>query len=494
MSDGADKASSDGASDPRQTGWQLAMSTVWRSKIGVLGVLITTVSAALILVALLQDLLFGGLGPYAGIISYMMLPAGFLAGLALIPLALYLQRRRALRGEPEKSSRLVLDLTNPKHQRLLVFVSGMSVVNLALLSVLGYQAYHFTESTAFCGKLCHSVMEPEYTAYQRSPHARVACVECHIGSGASWFVKSKISGLRQVWGVLTDDFSKPVPAPIHNLRPARDTCEQCHWPEVFHGTRPKIFYHYSDEGSVEDPEISAVMLHVGGHDKKTGSYQGIHWHVSRDLQVQYRALDEKRAQIREVKVVRTDGSEKLFVNKAMPEVPEGTEWRRMDCVDCHNRPTHIYDTAEDSVDGQIRQGRLDPTLPEYRSAALEVVQAAYPSREAARQGLVDNLLKFYTEKHPEVAQARRADIEKQAAVLYEQVWSANIYPAMKITWGTYPTQLGHHNDSGCFRCHADQHSTDTGETISQDCDQCHNLVVQEQKLSELDENIKHLLF
>ena len=106
----------------------------------------------------------------------------------------------------------------------------LTSVNFAVFSMFLYRAYHYMESTQCCGQFCHTVMAPEHTAYENSPHSRVACVECHIGSGADWFVNSKISGARQLIAVATATDPTPIQTPVHGLRPARDTCEECHRP------------------------------------------------------------------------------------------------------------------------------------------------------------------------------------------------------------------------------------------------------------------------
>lgn len=476
--------------------WRIVIKGLWTSRLSVLGIGITTISAGMIVTAIISELLGASFGSYQGLITYMLLPGIFVFGLTLIPFGTYVSRHAAKkRGEdPDSLKPFVVDLSNPKHLRFWGFVFIMTVFNVTLLSMITYNGYHYTESTEFCGTLCHSVMEPEYVAYQRSPHARVACVDCHIGSGASWFAKAKLSGLRQVWAVAVDDFSKPIPTPIHNLRPSRETCEQCHWPEVFHGNRPKVFRHIPLEGDATDPEVTALMLHVGGHEKKTGRYSGIHWHVSNKNIVEFRSVDGKREEIRDVRVTKPDGSKVNYVKASLPEIPESQEWRTMGCVDCHNRPTHIYEDPGEAVDKQILNGFIDATLPNIKKISFEAISKEYPDKKSAEKGIMSTIQNFYRNGHPEIFDRKRLDIIKAADILFHEVYAKNVYPRLNIKWNTYPSHIGHRKDMGCFRCHDEEHETPSGESISQDCDQCHTIIAEEERESELDSNIKEYLY
>jgi len=264
----------------------------------------------------------------------MILPGCMVLGLILIPVAAYFHRRQWHRTGVEKDH-LKLNLSNPKHRLFLIGFVMLTVVNMVILGVVGYEGYHFTDSPYFCGMVCHTVMAPEHTACQRSPHGRVSCVECHIDPGAEWFVRAKLSGLLQVYAVATNSFSRPVPVPVGALRPARDTCEVCHWPEKFYGKKVKEFVRFTNNDQIT-PEKTEIPLHIGGHNPATGSFEGIHRHVSKDVEVKYLAADEKRISIARVQVKRPDGSLDEYV-KSDVEVEEGYEpkWRIMDCIGCH---------------------------------------------------------------------------------------------------------------------------------------------------------------
>jgi nitrate/TMAO reductase-like tetraheme cytochrome c subunit len=171
---------------------------------------------------------------------------------------------------------LVIDLNVGRTRTLLLLFMALTLVNVVILAVSTYKAVEVMDSTKFCGQACHSVMAPEFTTYQRSPHSRVACVECHIGPGAGWFVKSKLSGSWQLISVSLDLYPRPIPTPVHNLRPARDTCEQCHWPNKFVGDRLKVITRFRDD-EANTPEKTVLLLRVGGMQGRES--KGIHWHV-----------------------------------------------------------------------------------------------------------------------------------------------------------------------------------------------------------------------
>ena len=209
-----------------------------RSPISVVGMVLTTISAVLFLIVFLADLFGLHTNPYLGIVFFLILPGVFLFGLLLIPLGAWIERRRRARGRaPSEVHWPRIDLNDPAQRTTAVIVFAVTMANIVIVSLAAYRGVEYMDSPQFCGQVCHTVMKPEFTAYQDGPHSRVTCVQCHIGPGASWFAKSKISGTRQVLAVTFHTYSRPIPSPVQNLRPARDTCEQCHWPEKFHGDK-----------------------------------------------------------------------------------------------------------------------------------------------------------------------------------------------------------------------------------------------------------------
>jgi len=455
--------------------WSHVLGGMWRSPLGLLGVVLTTVSATLMVFGVIIDLLGLVDHPYSSVVAYLILPAVMVFGLLLMPLAAYL-RRRQWRKYGIIKEHLQINLSNHRHRKILVGFVVLTVVNFGILGIAGYEGFHFTESPYFCGMVCHQVMEPEYTAYQRSPHAKVRCVDCHIGPGADWFVKSKMSGMRQVVAMVTGDYSRPIPVPVEHLRPASDTCENCHWPEKFHGKKIKEFTRFSNANQTT-PDRSEVALHIGGRNPETDAFEGIHWHVSGDVKVRYLAVDDKRLEIARIQVQRQDGSSEEFVKEGM-EIPADRKnnWRTMDCIDCHNRPTHVYDVPEERVDFGLLARKINGNIPGIREDSLTALKHPYVSREAAQQSLVATLLGLQEKRNQDQAKTHEADIRKAGAFLLE-VYLGNVWPALKLDWGTYRSHLGHEyadEGYGCFRCHAEEHVSEKGRTISQDCSLCHD--------------------
>jgi nitrate/TMAO reductase-like tetraheme cytochrome c subunit len=452
-----------------------------RSTIGILGAALTTVSAVLIL-GLAAAAMQGFVGsPYIGIAAFLVLPGFFILGLLLIPFGAWLERRRA-RLAAERGEAIphlpVIDLNDdPTRRRVLVFIV-LTALNFVILGVAGYKGLHVMDSVAFCGS-CHSVMDPEVTAYRRSPHARVSCVECHIGEGASWFVKSKLSGAWQLISVTFDLYQRPIPVPIHNLRPARETCEECHWPSKFTGDRLRVTTSFTeDEPNTEKKTVA--LLHVGGGQSATGPVKGIHAHVAQGVQIRYLS-SPNRSEISTVEATWADGKTALFRTKGSPAtLPAPDAWRTMDCVDCHNRPTHRFREPGPEVDQAILAHRIDVTLPWIKRESMKALRVSYPTHEAAREGIAKHVTEFYRQLDPAGFPAREASVKAAAAALGD-IYCWNIWPHMRITWGTYPSFLGHDQAPGCFRCHDGDHVDAAGKAISQDCGLCHTLLAVDEK-------------
>ncbi len=490
-----------------------------RHPIGLLGVALTTLSGLLMII--LMGMSMAGLGgnPYLGIITFLVLPAGFLLGLVLMPISRWRQKRHP--AEAGRSDFPVLDLNLARTRNRLVLFLAITAANLVLLAIAAAGAIEFMDSVEFCGKTCHTVMQPELTAHQNSPHARVRCVDCHIGPGAGWFVRSKLSGTRQVFATLFHTYPTPIPTPIENLRPARETCEQCHWPTKFHGTRLQVRRHFQeDEANTEVQTVLALKIGGGavpasgadgaGAGEKPGvaaaeasrtvpasaerpllpEAAGIHWHVA--TQVEYLS-DPKREEVSLVRVHRPDGSVKEFRRPdAGAEPGAGTageaRLRTMDCVDCHNRPTHIYKPAVRALDDALADGHVDAGLPYIRREALAAMQADYPTAEAARTGIADHLRGFYAREYPDL-DAGQGDKLSATIEGVQGVYARNVFPAMKVGWSTYPNHIGHEASPGCFRCHDEELATAEGETISQDCGLCHTLLAIEEEDPEILQQI-----
>jgi len=370
--------------------WRAALRGIWASWTALIGAALATTSGGILLLVWVAELFGADFGPYHAIFSYGLLPVLLLIGLLLLPVGLWRARQAELRGEGELrvgGRRLVLDLDSPLHRRALLFFLVMSGVNLLLLGVATYNGYGYLESTPFCGTVCHTVMEPQYATYQRSPHAAVPCVACHVGSGATSVAEAKLSGLRQVWGVVTGTHSRPVPAPVESLRPAGEICGACHPAERFYGERVRAYEIAPREGNLQDPVVTVLRMHTGGRNPRTGKLEGNHWHASPETRIEFRAADPRRRHIPEVRRIAADGQTTTWVRSDLPPVPEGTPWRVMDCTDCHNRVGHELLPLSAALDRAFIGGLVDPTLPGLRELAQELLQQEYATRDEARTAI-----------------------------------------------------------------------------------------------------------
>lgn len=442
-----------------------------RHPLSILGAALVTVSALLFLIVYALELFGWHTNPYIGIAIFLVVPGIFVAGLLVIPLGIWLERRAARLGHPRRWPQV--NLNNPHHLRVAAAVAVLTIINLAIVTLAAFRGVEYMDSVAFCGQVCHEVMQPEFVSYQAGPHARVACVECHIGPGAPWFVRSKLSGLRQVYAVAFNTHSRPIPSPVHNLRPARDTCEHCHWPEKFHGDSIRSFPEYADDAENTE-SVSVMRLHVGGGSAAAGPVRGIHWHTSVTNQVEYVATDEKRQNIPWVRLTTPEGSKEFVLKGTAPDAIEG-ERRLMDCVDCHNRPSHAFArSAARAVDQAIAAGHIDRGLPFVRREAVAALSEEYASRELAAESIDRRLRGFYRDNYPAVLEGQRPALDS-AVQTAQRLYRQNVFPAMRITWGSYENNLGHVDTAGCFRCHDDEHVASDGSVIRQDCELCHTM-------------------
>ena len=446
---------------------------ITRNGVSLLGATLALGSAILIIsLSFVGFLGFRG-GAYLGIVTYLFLPMCFVTGLLLVPIGIHWQNKRAAKGRGTPLFP-VIDLNSTHTRAMLLIFLGLTLFSSVLLIGATYKGVEVMDSNEFCGTVCHTVMEPEYTAYQRSPHSRVPCAECHIGPGADWFVKSKLSGTWQLVAVTFNLYPKPVPTPLHNLRPARETCEQCHWPAKFVGDKLKVITKYAEDERNTELK-TAVLLKVGG--RQGSKSHGIHWHVDPGVKIRYRS-DETREEIYQVVLTRSDGTVKTFNNRREPK--EGGVWRAMDCVDCHNRPSHKYRQPGAEIDLAIQEGQIDRSLPYIKRESLRVIDQQYPSIEQARTSIEEGLNTFYADNYPELA-SRKTEAITQAVTKLGNIYSLNVFPKMDVWWNTYPDHIGHQASPGCYRCHSGRLMTEDREKISKDCDTCHTLLAEDEE-------------
>jgi hypothetical protein len=440
------------------------------SRAGVVLTTSTTVTFILFEVAMMAGMIHNA---YLGMLTYLVLPGLFVGGLLLIPLSWWLESRRRKVGVRDLLRvSFDPDLTQGRALGALAVrtLVLLTVGNVVFISVVGVRAMHYMDQSEFCGTACHSVMGPEWAVYQGSPHARVQCVHCHIGEGLGALVDAKLNGAWQLISVTFDLYERPIPTPVHNLRPARYTCEKCHWPQLFHGDRITDIVRYGED-EASTPRYTTLMMKIGTGQE--GKAQGSHWHVAAQNEVRYASLDGKGETILWVDHKQPDGSFRRYTNRRAPAgaAHDGEHTRVMDCVDCHNRATHVFEEPAKAVDLRIRQGLLTRGLPFIKREALAALTASYADRDEAMAGIESRLRSFYgTLSVP-------ADQLEQAVRTVQEIHRRNIHPEMKVTWGSYPNHLGHDADTGgCFRCHNRDMVDESGRGISDECTLCHSIL------------------
>jgi hypothetical protein len=466
----------------RARDWLRPAVYLGQNPISLIGAVLTTSAAITMIGFWFYELVHAGpTRPYAGIVFFFILPGIFVVGLLLMPLGGLLRRYRLKQQGKLPHVYPTIDLRQPMLQRALVLVVIMTFVNVALMGTASYKAVEHMDSVEFCGQTCHSVMAPEYTAYLNSPHSRVACVDCHIGSGAPWFVRAKISGVRQLFAVNLKTYSRPIPSPVHNLRPSRDTCEHCHWPERFTGDKLLVKTKYADDEQ-NTPSTTVLLVKIGG--RTTQGLVGIHGrHLAAAERIEYISTDGRRQVIPIVTYTQDDGKKVEYVSdevKATPAELARAERRKMDCVDCHNRPTHAFEMPERAMDEAITAGRIDRQLPYIKKQGVAALRVEYPDRATASEKIPQAIDDFYKTKYPEIYQGKRPIVET-AAQQVTAIYRRNIFPEMKITWGTHPNNIGHDDFLGCFRCHDGKHKAADGRVINDDCSACHQILAMEEK-------------
>lgn len=454
---------------------------LWTNPVTMLGLLLVPLGI-LLLVTFWLFVIFSpekAENQYLSIVGYLILPGVLVSGLILCPVGIALKRWRLRRfgAAWQISSRAAI-----------TFLAVTFFLMLPLLGVSGYQGYHYTESTEFCGS-CHSVMDPQYIAYHQSPHARVTCAECHIGSGASPFVKSKLSGTRQLFAVALNTFPRPIPPAITQLRPSRDTCEECHWPERFYGSQLKHLVRYAPDEANTRHELE-ILLKVGGRNKNLNRSEGIHMHMIG--RVQYVTTDSMLQQIPWVRYRNEDGTYSVFRSDKQPAdapPPAGT-MRNLDCMDCHNRAGHNFMTPQESVDLALNSRQMDDSLPYIKREAVKVLAQDYQSKDVALAGIRQALETFYQAQYPAVWNNRRASVDG-AVQAVQKIFQTTIFPEMKTNWRSHPNNIGHLNSAGCFRCHDGFHVNEKGQSITSDCNTCHTFLYRQPGTSNIVESKFH---
>jgi NapC/NirT cytochrome c family, N-terminal region len=457
------------ASGSFKENWLHPFLFLGRNRLSLLGGAITSASALVLIGFWVVDVIghSGSNNPYIGIIVYLCLPVLFLVGLILIPIGIWLRRRRlaATGGLPSVYPKI--DFSDPVFRHAIDFVVVATFINFVIVGTASYRGVAYMDTPSFCGQSCH-VMAPEWTAYHVSPHAGVACTECHVAAGIPGYVHAKVNGTRQLLMVMFHDYPRPIMAD-DKVPPASATCLNCHNPNTYIGDKLVVETSYGNDEKNSMAQ-TVVLMHVGGRDR-FGHLSGIHGaHLGH---IEYISTDSTHQTIPWVRKVNADGSITEFA--ANPKAPVKGHWRTMDCIDCHNRPAHSFDTPEDALDKDMSAGTPSTSLPFVHKEGLALIKADYSSQADAASKITSSLEGFYRSQFPQVWSEQRGQID-QAAKALVAIYSHNVFPAMKVTWGTHPNNLGHNDYPGCFRCHDGSHTAKNGVSIPMDCSICHNLV------------------
>lgn len=427
------------------------------------------VGTALVTTAVLSWLFLFGMAresqnPYLGILTYLLVPAGFFLGLVLIPIGAWLSKGQIRTGIDSRTA----------WRKLLLFLGLTTLANLVLGTQFTYRAVEHMGTVSFCGQSCH-VMQPEFRAAQVAGHSRVSCVQCHVAPGAAGWFASKLAGTRQLAQVLFDSYPKPIPSALETNRlvMAEQTCERCHWRGRVIGALLRVKTQYAED-EANTATHTVLMMMVGG-----GAGRGIHGaHLDPDIEIRYTTTDTKRQEIpwvqwhnkrtRETREYVSPGSQK-----------SGMEYS-MQCVDCHNRPAHTFASASTALNRAFALGEIPIGLPFAKKHALELLQQKYASQQEAEVKIREGFRALYESSHPQ----RRGDVDRAASSI-AAIYLRNVFPDLKVDWGTYANNLGHTESPGCFRCHDGNHTTKNGKTIAQDCAGCHDVLAVEENDPEI---------
>jgi mono/diheme cytochrome c family protein len=361
---------------------------------------------------------------------------------------------------------------SPWWRKLLPF-STLAVAVIVLFTG-GAQVWEYTNSPKFCGTTCHT-MPPEYTSYQESPHARILCVECHIGRDfmGGGFVLRKAGDLKHVLATITQNYEFPMRA--DEMRPARETCERCHSPDKFSDDKLKEIKHFGTDPD-NTPTSTFLTMKTGGGNERQGLGKGIHWHVQNDLY--YLPTDKTEQEIPLVRVVENNGNLTDYVdvnaNIDLSKV-DPSQFKKMDCITCHNRITHLVLPPDDLVDQMLARKLIDPALPEIRLRGTEVLSSTYATMPEAMAGIA-TLKDFYQSQYPDYYAANSAKVDAAITAL-QGAYTDTTFPEQKSDWTAHPNNVGHKDFPGCFRCHDGKHLNDKQEAIRLECNLCHSIPV-----------------
>jgi nitrate/TMAO reductase-like tetraheme cytochrome c subunit len=453
---------------------------VWRNTLTIVGAWIAGVALIFILSLVFFDFVVATPSPYVGVLSFLVFPIIMTIGLAMMVLG-FLRKHAQLARRHGDLSQLQyyprIDFNDPRQQRWLLGGLVGVFIMVVFIGMMSYEGYHYTESTEFCGAVCHAVMHPEYTAHQYSPHARVECAECHVGAGVDHYVRAKLAGVRQVVAVATDSYPRPLPPALTVLRPSAETCEQCHWPKYFGEQLITKNRFKTDEQNTLTPV--RMIVKTGGSRASLGPVYGIHSHMVGERKIEFIGTDEKFIEVPWVRVFdQRTGEENIYRSDGLPsDAPPPPGLRRtMDCLDCHNRAVHSYTPPADAADVALYGNEELRTLPFAKRQLIIALVEKYETREEGIVGVPAALEAYYRENYPDVVKEKEGALQALMAAGSE-IYRRTVFPGMNVDWRSYPSNVGHMTAPGCFRCHAGDHVDGKGGKIVHECQSCHDFLV-----------------
>jgi hypothetical protein len=450
---------------------------IFYNPVSLVGLVIAVFNAGFIVFLSVVEAFSRRVHPYADLVIWLILPTLVLLGVAIIIIGIRRERRREREGAAVERRFLVLDFNDPRHRKTAILVLMAFLLLSLLYAFAGYKAYEFTESETFCGMMCHQVMGPEMRAHAFSVHAEIACVDCHVGPGAKYFLLYKLKGTRQLFDVLAGRYPRPIPTPVADLRPSQDVCEHCHGPKYQINQRLESRTYFLPDKKNTRKTIN-LLLRMGKAEITTARPPRMHWHSSTTEEIVYAATDWKRTNIPWVRVKRLDGKERVYrsTEAVMTDAElSKAEKRKMDCVDCHNRPGHPYNPPGVILNALLALKLVDPALPEVKAVAVKVLDEEYKTQVEARQRIESSVREFYKASYPEIASKNEGKINGAINAL-QSAYERNYDPHMKISWKNFPNNQGHRFSPGCFRCHDGKHRSEDGAVLSRDCSLCHLLI------------------
>jgi nitrate/TMAO reductase-like tetraheme cytochrome c subunit len=462
----------------------MKLNSASRNWITIIGALIASINLLMIVLLFLISTIFNKNDTNLGLFIYIILPGFLLLGLIMIPAGMIISRKKIIASAKNEIKLLpTVDLNNSKHRKAFIIFTIATLIILFLSTYGSFEAYHLTESVEFCGTLCHKVMEPEYTAYQNSPHANVACVDCHVGSGASWYVKSKLSGLHQVYAVITKTYPSPIETPLHDLRPARETCEKCHWPQKFYTRKLQTNKYYLADSLNSEWDI-ILQMKIGPEYSDLGFKEGIHWHINPDIDIEYISENDKRELITYVKYTNKATGEVTIYRNPDIEISDSmiaaSKARTMDCIDCHNRPSHNYSSPPVYFDKAMLTNEVSQEIPFIKRTSMGILRNTFTNKDTALMQIREGIINFYKSAFSDYFKNNNTKIDESVTAL-QKAYSQNTFPGMKVSYDVFPDHIGHLEVEGCFRCHNDTFTSENGRKIRRDCNLCHTIIGQGKK-------------